>query len=218
VVHLYALVEHPAQLPAAGGIAQAPLAAADADGIDAIFSAVEPGQAEASDETILAHAQVVEQLATLNEAVLPARLARPYEDEAALVASIRERSTRLRVALEHVRGCVEMGVRVVRDQGDATPAELSGGDYLRARLAVVQSADRIADELDLAVAAITRDRSRGVTATSELVLTSAYLLPRAEAESFREAVATVAGSHPELAFVCVGPWPAYSFALVDGGS
>ena len=133
-----------------------------------------------------------------------------------LVAAIGERATRLRAALEHVRGCVEMGVRVVREQGEAARAEVSGGDYLRGRLAAVRGADRIADELDAAVAGIARDRSRGVTATAELVLTSAYLLPHAEAESFRQAVATVAERHPELAFLCVGPWPPYSFVLVEG--
>ena len=194
------------------------LAAANVGGIDAIFSEVDAGQTEASEETILAHARVVEELATLNGAVLPARLARPYESEAVLVDAIRGRSAGLLAALEHVRGCIEMGVRVLRERSDATEADVSGGDYLRGRLAAVQSADRVADELDAAVDAITRDRSRGVTATAELVLSAAYLLPRADFESFRAAVETVAGGHPELAFVCVGPWPPYSFALVDAGS
>jgi hypothetical protein len=218
MVHLYALADHPARLPAVGGIADAPLAAADAGGIDAIFSEVAAGRTEASDETILAHARVVEELATLNDAVLPARLARPYESEAALVDAIRGRSPKLRAALELVRDCVEMGVRVVREGSGATSGEVSGGDYLRARLASVQSADRVADELDAALDAITRDRSRGITATDELVLSAAYLLPRTEVDSFCEAVERVADGHPELAYVCVGPWPPYSFALVDGGA
>jgi len=218
VVHLYALADHPAQLAEVRGIGEATLAAADAGGIDAVFSEVGPGVTEPTDETILAHARVVDELASVNEAVLPARLARPYESRAALVAAIRERAPDLRAALDHVRGCVEMGVRVLPEQAPTAPAERSGGDYLRARLAAVRSADRIADELDTAVAAIARDRSRGVTATAELVVTAAYLLPRADADPFREAVATVAGRHPELAFVCVGPWPAYSFALVDGAT
>jgi Gas vesicle synthesis protein GvpL/GvpF len=218
MVHLYALADHPARLPALGGIAQAALAAADAGGIDAIFSEVEAGQSKASEETILAHARVVEELAVINDAVLPARLARPYESEAALVDAIRGRSPKLLAALEHVRDCVELGVRVVREQSDAAAPQLTGGDYLRGRLAAVQSADRVADELDAALDGISRDRSRGVTATAELVLSSAYLLPRADVDAFRAAVQTVADGHPELAFVCVGPWPPYSFALVDGGS
>jgi hypothetical protein len=216
MVHLYALADRPVRLPALGGIAKAPLAAADAGGIDAIFSEVAAGQSEASDESILAHARVVEEVAALNDAVLPARLARPYASEAALVAAVRARSAKLRDALEHVRGCVELGVRVMREREGTAPPDRSGGDYLRGRLAAVHSADSIGGELDAAVDPIVRDRSRGVTATSTLVLSAAYLVPRAEVESFREAVKTVAGGHPEFGFVCVGPWPPYSFALVDG--
>jgi len=218
MVHLYALTDHPARLPALDGIAQAPLASVDVDGIDAIFSEVAAGRDEASEETILAHARVVEELAAHNDAVLPARLARPYESQAALVAAVRGRSTQLHGALEHVRGCVELGVRIVRERSDPAEAPASGGDYLRGRLAAVQRADRLADELDDAVAPIARDRSRGVTATSELVLSAAYLIPGGDVERFREAVETVAGAHPELAYVCMGPWPPWSFALVDGGT
>ena len=216
MLHLYALADHPARLPALGGIGKSPLASAEVGGIDAIFSELALAPTEATEETILAHAQVVEELAALNEAVLPARLARPYESEAALVDAIRGRTPQLRDALEHVRGCVEMGVRVVQQRNGSDSASDSGSDYMRGRLEAIQGAKRVAHELDAAVRSVTRDSAHGVTATSELVLSAAYLLPRAEVEPFRAAVETLAGQHPDLAYVCLGPWPPYSFALVDG--
>ena len=216
MVHLYALADHPARLPGRVGIGDAPLEAAEADGIDAVFSerAVE---AEATEETILAHARVVEELAALNDAVLPARLAAPYETEVALVDAVRRRAPQLQGALERVRGCVEMGVRVVQQANGGHRERASGRDYMRGRLAAIQSAERLADELDEAVRPVARDSARGVTATSQLVVSAAYLLPRPGVDSFRAAVAQLARQHPDLDYVCVGPWPAYSFVLVDGG-
>jgi hypothetical protein len=217
MVHLYALVDHPARVPDLAGIAGSELAAAEADGVDAVYGdGLET--AEATEEAVLAHARVVEELAAVNDAVLPARYPGRYDDAAALVDAIRGRASQLHEALDRVRGCVEMGVRVVSHGAHEDDPSRSGGEYMRRRLAAVHDAERLAADLDAAVATLTRDRSRSVTATGELVLSAAYLLPRAATDSFRTAVETLARDRPDLAYVCVGPWPPYSFALVDGGA
>jgi len=218
MVHLYALAEHPAQLPSVRGLSASPLTSATAGAIDVIFSEVDGAAADPTEAAILAHAHVVEELAKVNDAVLPARLARPYESEAALLDGIRARGVQLCGALERVRGCAEMGVRVVRKETAADEAAATGADYMRHRLDAVKLADGIADELDAAVKHLSRDATRGVTGTRELVLTAAYLVPKDETTVFRTAVDDVAGKHPELTYVCLGPWPAYSFALVEGGA
>jgi Gas vesicle synthesis protein GvpL/GvpF len=218
MVHLYALTEHPAQLPSVQGLGASHLASAAVGAIDAVFSEIDGAAADPTETAIIAHAHVVEELAKVNAAVLPARLARPYENEASLLDGIRTRGAQLRGALERVRGCVEMGVRVVRKEDGKNEAAPTGADYMRHRLDAVKVADNVADELDAAVKRLSRDSTRGVTGTRELVLTAAYLVPKDEAEAFRAAVDDVASNHPELAYVCVGPWPAYSFALVDGGA
>jgi hypothetical protein len=216
MVHLYALADHPARLPTLADATESPLAAAEVGGIDAVFGELEAAPADATEEAILAHAHVVEELAALNEALLPARLGAPYDSEDALLEAIRGRTPQLRDALEHVRGCVELGVRVVRPEVVADHASGSGSDYMRRRLAAVQDAERLAAELDDAVRDVTRDSAHGVTATSELVLSAAYLVPRAQVDRFRGAVEALADRHSDLTVVCMGPWPPYSFALVDG--
>jgi hypothetical protein len=40
---------------------------------------------------------------------------------------------------------------------------------------------------------------------------AAFLVPRDRLGCFREIVGGVANAHPELALLCTGPWPAYSF-------
>jgi Gas vesicle synthesis protein GvpL/GvpF len=218
MVHLYALTEHPAYLPDVRGIGAAPLATAAVGAIDAIFSEIGGDPTEPTEASILAHAHVVEEVARINDAVLPARLARPFENEPALLARIRDRDVQFRAALDRVRGCVEMGVRVLQQTNGDQESTPSGSQYMRSRLDAVKLAETIADELDEAVSGLTRDTLDGITGTGELVLTAAYLLPREDGGRFRAAVETVATGHPDLSYVCVGPWPPYSFALVDGGA
>jgi Gas vesicle synthesis protein GvpL/GvpF len=215
MVHLYALVDHPARLPPLAGVEGAALTAAEADGVDAIFSAHEGAASPATDEAVLAHARVVEEIAAANAAVLPARFPGRYEDERALLDAVRGRAAGVREALGRVRGCVELGVRVV-PQGERDEPPTSGAEYMRARLARVRDAERVADELDDAVGPIARAGTRSVAATPELVLSAAYLVPADDADAFRAAVEEAAASHPDLVYVRVGPWPPYSFALVDG--
>jgi len=211
MVRLYALVDRPARLPDGGA-----LKTVDVGRIDAVYGNADDA-GEPTDEAVLAHADVVERLAAVNDAVLPARYPGRYDDEAALAAAVQERAPQLEAALGRVRGCVELGVRVVRE-GRGGEAAASGADYMRRRLAEVNEAEALAAEVDAAVAAMTRDATKAVTATADLVLSAAYLVPRGEVDAFRAAVDRVAEAHGDLAFVCVGPWPPYSFALVDGGA
>ena len=218
MLHLYALADHPARLPAVHGIGASQLASAAVGAIDAVFSEVDGSPAEPTEAAILAHAHVVEELAKLNDAVLPARIARPHESKAALLEGIRARSAELSGALDRVRGCVEMGVRVVRQESGKEAAAVSGGDYMRGRLEAIKLADDVGGELDGAVDGLSRAATRNVTGTRDLVLTAAYLVPAGDAARLRAVVEEIARKRPELSYVCVGPWPPYSFALVDGGS
>src|SRR2546423_13407692 len=61
MVHMYALVRHPAAMPGVRGIDDAPLrTSAAADGIDAVVSDTRPGPGGPTEAAILAHAHVVE--------------------------------------------------------------------------------------------------------------------------------------------------------------
>jgi hypothetical protein len=215
MLHVYALTEHPAALPPRPGIGGAGLRAIEIGDIDAVVSETGSGHVPASEEAVLEHARVVDGLVSQNEAVLPGRFTNGFGDEDALRDVIGGRMAKLRAALEHVRGNVEIGLRVIRGGGRDLSPTSSGRDYLAGRLAEVRAAEHAAEQIHAPLAAAACAGTLNVLATPELLLSAAYLIPRAEVDAFRARVEQLDDAQPELTFVCTGPWPPYSFATVD---
>jgi hypothetical protein len=217
MLHLYAIAAEPCRLPPVAGVdgASAEQVALEG-GLAAVVSrhdrAPEPGE-----DAILAHAAVVDALVDLNEAVLPARFADTFADDAALAHAIAARAGELHDGLERVRGCVEIGLRVQGAEPDrAEPS--SGADYLRGRLDELRAVERVADDADAALAPLARDSTRRVLSHPRTAVSSAYLLDRGDVAEFRRRVASLAELHPELGVVCGGPWAPYSFTPAEAAT
>jgi Gas vesicle synthesis protein GvpL/GvpF len=217
VLYLYALSEHPTVVPALNGVDDTPLSVERLDAIDAVVGVVERERMEPSEAAILAHARVVDELAAANAAVLPARFGRGYADADALRSAVSERSAALEGALERVRGCQELGLRVLARKDEAPRPDGNGREYMRARLQARLQAERLADELHAPLAALARAETHSVGATPELLLSAAYLVPRDAVDGFRTKLEELGREHPELTLACTGPWPAYSFATAEAG-
>jgi hypothetical protein len=215
-LYLYALVQPPARLPGSAGLDDSPLSVEPLGALDAVVSRLDAPPSAQSEDHVLAHASVIDELTSLNDAVLPVRFGRGYTDASALRDAVDAREDELREALDRVRGCVELGLRVLAGTADRTlAAPESGREYLRARLDERQRGERLADELDAPLAALSRAATRSVLATPQLVLSAAYLVPRDELDEFRRAVGSVQSRHPELSVACTGPWAPYSFATAE---
>src|SRR3954447_3878651 len=219
MLHLYALVSSPAQLPDTVGIDDAPLRALAVDSeIDAIVSEGAARRTGAPTETeVLGHARAVDAIAAANAATLPARFAVEPSEPDDLRRRLLERRAQFGPALERVEGCVELGLRVVPSErnGDrSTPA--SGREYMQRRLDEVTRVEELLRELHEPLAAIARESTSNVLARRDVVLTAAYLVPRAEVAGFRRAVDELDGTHEAVMLVLTGPWPPYSFTLVEG--
>jgi Gas vesicle synthesis protein GvpL/GvpF len=215
-LYLYALVEPPARLPDSPGLDDSTLSVEPLGALDAVVSRLAALPSAQSEDHVLAHARVVDELASLNDAVLPVRFGRTYGDASALRDAVNARGDEFREALDRVRGCVELGLRVLAGTADRTlAAPESGREYLRARLDERQRGERLADDLDAPLAALSRAATRSVLATPQLVLSAAYLVPRDELDEFRRAVGSVQSRHPELSVACTGPWAPYSFATAE---
>jgi gas vesicle protein GvpL/GvpF len=105
----------------------------------------------------------------------------------------------LETALAHVRGCVEMSVKLLRlDSGVEQPAP--GETELRA----------LADQI-VSRAGIEHWRYRPAGSGGNVVASVAFLLPRTELAEFLGRIAPVASRATGVAVVPTGPWPAYSF-------
>ena len=162
--------------------------------------------------------RVVEELTKLGEPVLPARFGLVFTDGSALQREVEAKATALRGRLDRVRGCAEVGLRVVSEDEPHESAPLTGGDYLRARLREATERRRVAEALHDTLARHARDSARLEHAGGRLLLDAAYLVPSERVEEFRQEVDELGRSHPELALVCTGPWPPYSFAAPEEGS
>jgi len=141
----------------------------------------------------------VEGLTALPDAVLPVRFGETFPDEAALNAAVARRASRVRDALELVRGRVEIGVRVSSRQRAAAPT--NGTAYLRTRLAELGRSTALHERLQ-ALACATIEAPGGETA---------FLVDREDVDAARSLVLAFADEHPELSVVCTGPWAPYSF-------
>lgn len=215
MVHLYALVRQPAAVPAVGGIGDGSLRAIELEkGIEAVVSDTGDGAAQ-NEEAILAHAQVVDALGETNDAVLPARFAAGVGSDDALRAGVAGKREQIVAALDRVDGCVELGVRVLRPDSGSGARPTTGAEYMRRRLEQVERAQALARDIHERLAGLARESTSRVVARDDLVLTAAYLLPRAAVEQFRSAARAVEEEHRDVTLVLAGPWPPYSFALLE---
>jgi hypothetical protein len=207
VIELYAITDHPGPpLPDL-----APLRAVPVGPLAAVCAPASSG--EVSPEALWRHEEVVEALMEDRD-LLPVRYGTRLEDESAAVRAVAERRNDLLVALEHVRGAVELSVRaLVADEGrSALPQELSGADYLRAKASSAAEREAAVRTLYEPLAILARaSRQTSPRSPSEL-LRAAYLVDRPAVRSFSRLVARLQDLNQGLRFLCTGPWPPYSFA------
>jgi hypothetical protein len=181
-----------------------------------------------------AHEDVLREVAGMTT-VVPFRFGTVYRDLDGVRALLVERADELRVALDRVRGCVEIGVKLWADRArfeaapDATAAA-SGRAYLERRR-TEQSSARHAAEAMRSVAAEShrrllaravdgvsnRPQPRELTGRREaMLLNGAYLVDdggealAAEAAKLRDELATN-GVTVEV----TGPWPPHNFVDLE---
>lgn len=130
-------------------------------------------------------------------------------------------------AMDRVRGCVELSIRVLWDEqalpigepiAPPQPSGRAGHVYLLTRLAeqqqtmqLKQQAEQVATLLDHALAPFIIEGTHRFLVTPRMPVTAAYLVPREYIDSVRDAIAQLHRQHPYLRFLCTGPWPPYSF-------
>jgi Gas vesicle synthesis protein GvpL/GvpF len=217
VIHLYGLVQDLEELPAVPGIDGAPLERRRIEGFDLVVSRSKRELPEVSEEAVLMHANVVEELMGRSRAVLPARFGRAFTSEEELSDAVKTKARVLACGLTRVRGCFEFGLRVLarEPRRDDSPGT-SGSEYMRARLAEAHERDRLSEELHEPLARLSRASARFGGASGDMVH-AAYLVAEEDAEAFRERVCSIESAYPGLAVVCTGPWPPYTFADGEDG-
>ena len=164
----------------------------------------------------------------------PMRLATIFLDDDGVRARLRDRYDEISGVLDRVEGHEEWSVKVLTRSAAETavvaePVAASGADYLRRRKeeqegreADVRDAHRVAARVHdvlAAVAAASRrlqpqdPRLTGHTGT--MVHNAAYLVAVTRSEDFAAAVGEQTAEYREVVVDARGPWPPYSFAMLD---
>jgi hypothetical protein len=219
VIWVYGICDRP-ELPAPRrrGLAQAPLDGLREGGVLAVFSRHSTSVGEPAPDALWAHERVVERLMA-DRAVLPMRFGSTLPDEAALRRFLADRQASLRSALARIGDRVELGVRVVRELAGAGLVERaatngaapSGREWLLGKLDDGRRADSAAAALHEPLAALAAEAREQPPRGPEEVLRNAYLVEPRMVGRFRVTVERLQRAHPEMAILCTGPWPAYSF-------
>ncbi len=213
MLYLYAFVPRIARVPDILGIGGVPLDVLPLGAVAAVVADVD-GAIDPTDENVLAHARVIDTLESEFHAVLPVRFGRGFRDREDLESAASRLGDDLQSRLDEVSGCVEIGLHVAASL-EPSQAAGTGRDYMQQRLRDLARAEALAADIHSPLAerarAATRSRSVGTTA----LLRAAYLVRRDDVDSFRTAVDEAQQRYGELSFACTGPWPPYSFAVLE---
>jgi hypothetical protein len=224
VIWVYAICERPdSPAPRRRGLAQAPLDGVREGALLAVISRHVHPPGEPALDALWVHERVVERLMA-DRAVLPMRFGSKLPDDESLREVLAARQESFVAALDRVRGRVELGVRVMRRlaappaQDVAVPAAPATGapgrDYLLSKLRDGRRAEHDAAALHEPLAAMAVHVRRHTPRAAEELLRASYLVERTGLPRFRSDVQRLQRTHPDVAILCTGPWPPYSFVEV----
>ncbi|HEX6898735.1 MAG TPA: GvpL/GvpF family gas vesicle protein [Thermoanaerobaculia bacterium] len=216
VLYLYAMVDGEPSGPLGEGIAGEPLCLVRFGDLWAVLG--NPAAPPRPDrETLQAQDAVARRLADLFPALLPARFGEQAPDEATFTARLVPRAGEIAAALELVRGCVQMTLRVFGDPEPVPAVEPEGGPgarYLAARLreaARSRSLPEIEPLREVLRPFLRAEKVRRHDA-GRLLGTAYHLVPRPRTGAYLAALEHAEGRLAGRRIAATGPWPPYAFA------
>src|ERR1041385_1079548 len=205
------------------GISGAPVQLLQVDEFDVLVSNFDADTVTVTRENALDHAAVVRSVLE-RTTPLPFRFGTLVTDQQ-LRGYIDARKPALQTRFAHVRGGVEMSVKVIREVStDHTPpGEItSGTTFLEEKRREILGNERnaaVAKEISTwlheQVEDLTRDEVVTLRPSEKLVLAAAHLVDRDKIPRYKEIMAAARKNGPELHFLLSGPWPPYSFANIE---
>jgi hypothetical protein len=180
-------------------------------------------------ENVVAHSAVVGNV--LNHTTpLPFRFGALVTREK-LESFVTARHDALKARLDHVRGCVEMSVKVISKTNDGQPQPdgqasdlenkpgtaflLEKRQELLGTEARAAEAQQLASWLETQVGDIVRETQTDTNLTDKLLLATSHLVEKGDVEQYRTKLKSARLERPKLNFLVSGPWPPYSFANIN---
>jgi hypothetical protein len=234
----------PSALSRGAGLLGEPLEVVSSQGLDAVVSDVPLAEFSEEaltrnleslswlEKVARGHDDVV-RLVTAAGPTAPLRLATIFHDDAAVRDRLEEWRDAIVEVLDRVDGRAEWSVKVIApatDPPEPDSAEpTTGAEFLRRRKAQAEDrgrrgaeAVRVAEEVH-ALLCRTAVASRVLPAqdpqltglSGAMALNAAYLVELAEQERFEQRLDEARTLHPEVLIEAAGPWPPYSFAVLE---
>ncbi|HEX8176029.1 MAG TPA: GvpL/GvpF family gas vesicle protein [Pyrinomonadaceae bacterium] len=219
------------------GVSGTGLRLLESGGIRVAVSEFEGERVEVGRENVFAHERVVQHV--LRQITpLPFRFG-TLVTMAGLEEFLKANRARLIKSLEHVRGSVEMSVKIIWDaesirrlalgaegsgnrKQDETTLQGRGAAYLAAKRQQIlgeeqlkERAAEVADWLTQEVGGAACDRDVQVRPSDSLVVRAAYLVRREWLADYRQRLEEARAARPDLRFLTSGPWPPYSFSSIN---
>jgi hypothetical protein len=206
VIWVYAVCERPdVPLPSVRGLGRVPVEGIEDGPLVAVVSRHEQPPDHPARDVLWEHERVVESVMA-ERVVLPMRFGTTLSCARSVRTALAARRVALLAVIEAVRGRVELGVRATRPRSARVPAA-TGDQYLQEKL----STARTVAALHEALAALAFAARRWPERAPRELLRASYLVERPALAQFRGAVEQLQREHPEVALLCTGPWPPYSF-------
>jgi hypothetical protein len=198
VIELLAITDDPAPPPP-------PLSVVRSGGLSAVCAPA-PDAEDRTVDALWRREELLERLMRDRD-LLPVRFGTVVRDEDGAMRAIEARRDELTARLDRVRGAVELALRVEPVEAGAVRAEAhaSGRAYLQAKAGGARAAAQLHEPL----AELARE---AVVQPGRELLRAAYLVDRGAVEAFVARVRELQRAHEDLAIVCTGPWPPFSFA------
>ena len=218
-LYVYCLAENidPPAEPVSG-ISGARVDVLSVEGFSLLVSDFEGDKVQVTRDNALAHAAVVSSI--LNETTpLPFRFGTVAAAQQ-LRVYVASHRTALENKLAHVRGAVEMSVKIIWNPDQTDAAVNSGSDgpgarFLKEKQLRAARAKEVADWLRERAGALVRDEQLSLSPTEKLILAAAHLVDRGSVAEYRGQLAEARKMRSELHFLVSGPWPPYSFSNID---
>lgn len=203
------------------GISGAEVQLLQVDELAVLVSSLEADTVAVTRENALDHAAVVRSVLD-KTTPLPFRFG-TVVGEQQLRSYVATRKPALLTKFAHLRGCVEMSVKIIREvtTGQTAKPVTSGTTFLEEKRREIMGdelnaaeAKEIATWLHEQVGSLIRDEQITVRSSEKLVVAAAHLVERDKIPQYREILAAARKNRAELHFLFSGPWPPYSFANV----
>jgi Gas vesicle synthesis protein GvpL/GvpF len=216
VLYLYAMVDGEPSGPLRQGIAGEPLCLVRFGELWAVLGRL-AAPPRPDRETLQAQDAVVRRLADRFPALLPARFGEKAPDEATFAGRLAPRAGEIAAALELVRGCVQMTLRVFGEPASIPAVEPEGGPgarYLAARLREAERSRSLPEIEPLREVLRPFLRAEKVRRQDggSLLGTAYHLVLRPQTVAYRAALEHAKSRLAGRRLAATGPWPPYAFA------